>query len=141
MFSKANLISTIAAFIVLFFGGFLYYEIIAKSFYESHTSAVGKAVMRAEPEMIFIALGCLIQAFIISTLYSKWSGGSHSSKQGFIGGAWIGGLLGFGVWVLNHGVMDIADSTALLVDGIWNIIFYGIAGVVISMVYGKFSKT
>lgn len=141
MFSKSNLISTLLGFIVLFLGGYLYYEVIATSFYEGHTTASGAEVMRTEPDLVFIALGCLIQAFIISTLYSKWARGVHSAKQGFEYGAWIGGLLGFGVWVLNYGIMDMFDSTSLLVDGLWNIVFYGITGVVISMVYGKFSKT
>ena len=141
MFTKANLISTVAVFLVSFFGGYLYYEVLAASFYEGHTSAAATAVMRTEPMPAFIALGVLIQAFVMSTIYSKWAQGSHNARNGFTYGAWIGVLIGFGVWVLNYGVMDMMDVTALVADGIWNIVFYGIMGVVIATVYGKFSST
>lgn len=138
MFSKANLIATVAVFLVSFFGGYLYYEVLAASFYEGHVSSAATAVMRAENMPEFIALGVLIQAFVMSTIYSNWSSGTHSSKRGFTFGAWIGVLIGFGVWVLNYGVMDMMDTTGLLVDGIWNIVFYGIMGLVIATVYNKF---
>lgn len=141
MFSKANVIATIGVFIVSYFGGYLYYEVLAAGFYEGHMSAAGAGVMRAETMPAMIALGVLIQAFVMSTIYSRWSGGNHSSGSGFTFGAWIGALVGFGVWVLNYGVMDLTDSTALIADGIWNVVFYGIQGVVIAMIYGKFSSS
>ncbi|WP_340077350.1 hypothetical protein [Leptobacterium sp. I13] len=140
MFSKANLVATIVGFIILFFGGWIFYDMIAASFFDSHTTEGAKAIMRAEPNMLFIALGCLIQAFVMSTVYSKWARGIHSAKEGFEFGAWIGLFLGFGVWILMYGVMDADDMTARAVDGVWSIIHYGIIGMSIALVYKGMAK-
>lgn len=140
MFSKSNLLATLVGFIVLFFSGWVFYDMIAGSFFESHATEFGTAAMRAEPEMIMIAIGCLVQAFVMSVLYGKWARGHHSAKEGFTFGAWIGVFLGFGVWILNEGVMDMTDMTARLVDGVWNVVQYGLVGLVIALVYQKFSK-
>jgi len=40
-------------------------------------------IMKDQDSIIFlyVALGSLITAFAVSTLYSKWAGGSHSIAQ------------------------------------------------------------
>ncbi len=141
MFSKANLLATLAGFAVLFLGGWVFYDMLAASFYESHMTEAGAAVMREEPNMVMIALGCLVQAFIMSVIYSKWARGIHSAKEGLEYGALIGAFLGFGVWLLNHGVMEHGDTTALIVDGIWSIVHYALVGLVIALVYKQFAQT
>ena len=137
MFSKTNIIATLLGFVVLFVGGYVFYTFLIPDFYALHTINDAEKEI---PDMAFIAIGCLIQAFVMASLYSKWSGGNHSAKQGFCFGAFIGLFVGFGIGLITYGVMDLMDLTGHLVDGVWSIVFYGLAGMVISLAYGKFSS-
>lgn len=140
MFSKSNVLATLAGFVANFFLGFLIYGILTHDFFASHLITDG--VMKAEGSegMLFIAIGALIQSFIMATLYSKWARGVHSAKEGFEFGALIGIFVGFGIGILNYGVMNLLDLNGHLADGVISIIFYGLVGLVIALVYKATSK-
>jgi len=58
MFTKSHLLGTIGGLVVLFLGGWLYYDLLAKGFYDAHTSEAAKAIMRGEnTNLIFVAIG------------------------------------------------------------------------------------
>ena len=139
MFSKSNLLATFVGGIFHFIGGYLVWGILTSDFFAQHTGSATD-VMKDPMDMVFIAIGSLLQAFFISTIYGKWSRGTHSAKGGFEFGALIGAFVGFGIGLLNYGVMNISDLTGHLADAVISIIFFGLMGVIIAVVYKATSK-
>jgi len=111
MFTKQNLLATVAAAVVMFLFGYLLWGVVLASFLETHTLT---DVMKPDEEMNmgFIFLGNLFAAFAMASLYGKWARGYHGVADGFT----------FGV-------------TGHLVEAVTDILYYGIAGMVISLVY------
>ena len=138
MFTKSNVLATIAGGIVLFFGGWIFYDMLAADFYAAHYSVGATALMKVATlrTMLFIAVGCLVQAFVMPTVFSKLA----DKSNGFYYGVYFGGFVGFGINFLTYGIMNVVDKTGLLVDGIWSLIFYGIIGWVIAFVSKKFAS-
>lgn len=134
MFSKSNLLATLGAFITMFLLGYGIWDFLLADFYADHTL---KNFMNENMSMGLIAVSNVIMAFVLSSVYSKWARGHHSAKEGFQFGAWIGVFTGFGMGLLNHAVMGLMDTTGTLVDAVVQIIFYGIIGAVIGLIYQK----
>ena len=139
MFSKSNFLATLAAGLFNFFGGYLLWGIATVDFFFQH-EGIATDVMKENPDMVFLALGCFVQAFFMSTIYSKWARGIHSAKEGFEFGALVGAFTGFGIGLLMYGVANLSDLTGVLAEGVLEIIFTGIAGVIIALVYKSTSK-
>jgi len=139
MFSKSNLFATLAGFVVLLLLGFLFYAFLAENFFESHT--INKVLLKDDESLLmpFLMLGSLLFSFFMATIYGKWSRGHHSIKEGFSFGALIGGLTGFGIGLIQYATVNFMDLNAYLINGVWEIIYYGIAGAVIAFVY-KFTS-
>ncbi|MBO0321378.1 hypothetical protein J0X14_03640 [Muricauda sp. CAU 1633] len=137
MFSKSNLLATLVGTIVMFFLGYLIWGMATVDFFEQHTIV---SVMKEVPNLGLIALANLIAVFALSTLYSKWARGHHSMGQGFQFGMWIGILIGLGMGLLNYATANFMDMTGHVVEAILDIAFFGIIGVVISLVYQKTAK-
>ena len=136
MFSVNNLLAILAGFIVLFFGGYLFYGVLAAGFYDDHLgSATG--INKEEVNLTFIALGCLIQAVVLTLLYSKWVNGKHSVSNGLQFGSSIGLIIGFGIGLIMYGTSNFLDLTAHIIDGFFNIIFYALTGLAIAFVLKK----
>jgi len=131
MFSKTNLISTVVGAIWLYLGGYFLWEVVGPYLFSSSEES--------NPDHIHLIIACLISAFAVSSIYSKWARGSHSVSNGAQFGVWIGILIGFGerVFDLAFGHMSIGDT---IVNGVLNIIVFAILGIVVSMVHGKFSS-
>ena len=137
MFTKSHLLGTLAGFVVLFLGGWLYYDMLAKGFYDAHTSQAAAAIMRGEDaNLLFVALGCLVQTCVMAGLYGKLAEKGNGIKFG----AFFGLFVGFGIGLLNYGIMDLMDMKGALVDFIWSIVFYAIIGWVIALVYNKYDS-
>lgn len=137
MFSKSNLLATLVGAIVMFFLGYLIWGMATVDFFEEHTIV---NVMKEVPNLGLIALANLIGVFIMSTLYSKWARGHYSLGQGFEFGALIGAFVGLSMGLLWYATANMMDLTAHVVEAILDIIFYGIIGIVISVVYQKTAK-
>lgn len=140
MFSKSNLLATLASGIFLFFGGYLVWMVLTADYFAAHAgSATG--VWKDPSDMLYIVLGCLIQAFFLSAIYSKWASGVHSVKSGFEFGALVGAFTGFGMGLLWYATSNLsADIISVLVEGVIEVIFYGITGAIIALVYKATSK-
>ncbi len=137
MFSKTNLISTLVTALWAYFGGFLIWVIIATPLMEGH-EGTATDVWKEVPDQSILILGCVILAFAFSTIYSKSSGG-HSLSSGAAYGLWIGILIGFGEGMINLGVANFSDLTGTIIGGGLSIIYYGIMGVLASVIYKKMS--
>ena len=137
MFTKSNLLATLAGFVVMFLLGYAIWGFATVDFFEEHTL---NNVMKDPPDMLFIALGNLIGVFALSSLYGKWARGVHSAKEGFQFGAWIGVFTGIGMGLLWYATMELWDITGHTVEAVIDIIFYGIIGAVIALVYKATDK-
>lgn len=134
MFTKQNLLATLAATVAMFLLGYLLWGIALVSFFEAHTLT---DVMKPDEEMnmAFILLGNLFAAFAMATLYGKWARGHHGVGEGFKFGLLIGVLIGLGMGFVWLGTSNFMDLTGHLAEAATDIVYYGIAGVVISLVY------
>ena len=139
MFSKSNLLATLVGGLFLFLGGYLIWGVLTVDFFAQHAgSATG--VHKESPEMVYLAIGCLLEAFFMSSIYGKWARGIHSAKEGFEFGALIGALIGFGEMLIWYATSNLSDITGTLAGGVLNVIFMGITGAIIAVVYKTSSK-
>ncbi|MDC6351181.1 hypothetical protein PP178_06410 [Zeaxanthinibacter sp. PT1] len=134
MFSKQNLLATLAGFLVTFLLGYLIWGFATVDFYAEHTLA---DVSKDPMNIGLIALANLIAAFALSTIYGTYAHAAPSAGSGFKFGAWIGVFTGFGLGLLWFATTEIMDMTGTIVEAIINIVFYGIVGAVIGLVYQK----
>ncbi len=139
MFSKTNLLSTLAAAIWAYFGGYLLWGILTVDFFNDHLGSAS-GVMRDIPDMVHLILGCIIVAFAFSTIYRKWAKPNYGMGSGFTFGFWIAILIGLGEGLVNFATSNVADITATLVNVLITIVFYGIMGLIVGLIYGKTSS-
>jgi hypothetical protein len=137
MFSKTNLISTLVGTVWAYFGGYLLWEVIGSSIFEVSNDTSG--------DQLHLIIACLISAFAFSTIYSKLAGGGHSLSHGAQFGLWVGIFIGFGERWFDYAFRDGAVPERILSDavtnGILNIIFFIVLGILVSLVYGKLSSS
>ncbi|WP_445381144.1 hypothetical protein [Robiginitalea sp. IMCC43444] len=134
MFSKQNLLATVAATIAMFILGYLIWGMALMSFFEEHSIV---DVMKSDEEMslAMVFLGNLATAFALSTLYGKWARGHHSAAQGFQFGAWVGFLIGVGMGLIWFGTSNFMDLTGHIAEAIVDILYYGVTGAIIALIY------
>lgn len=135
MFSKSNLLSTVATAIWGFFGGWILWGMLVDPILQDHNAMVG--VMREMPDMFHLVIGCLLGGFFFSTIYSKFSQGNHSATSGINYGIWIGLLIGLGEGMVNMAVMNMLDFTGTIINAITYVVFYAIMGTIAGVVYQK----
>ena len=135
MFSKSNLISTVVGALWAYFGGMLLWGILGPSLFEN--------VKDNTPDQLHLIIACVILAFAFSTIYSKLAGGGHSLSHGAQFGLWVGIFIGFGERWFDFAFSD--DTPPVLMDaiinGVLNVVFFVILGVLVSLVYGKTSSS
>ena len=138
MFSKTNLISTLAATIWGYFGGYLLWGIIGDSLMADYSgSATG--VMKVAVDHLHLLLGCLILAFAFSTIYSKWARGAHSVSQGVQFGIWMAILIGLGEGLIDFGTSNLLNITGTFLNTVIYLVHFVIMGAIVSVVYNKLS--
>ena len=134
MFSKSNLLATLVGGVAMFFLGYLVWGMALSNFFAGRTLI---PIDGNIPNLGMVALANLIIAFVMASLFSKWSRGQHSLSEGFKFGAWIGVFAGLGMGLLAYGTMPLMDLTGYLVAALVHILFYGVIGALIALVYGK----
>jgi len=136
MFSKAKIVSTLVTAVWGYFGGWLIWGTLLKDFLSEHAGGA-TGVMREMPDMVNLIIGCIIVAFVFSTIYSKWGSDGFSASSGLTYGIWVGLLIGLGEGLINFAVMDLSDLTGVLVNAGAVVVLYAIMGLLAGMVYNK----
>ncbi len=131
MFTKSNLISTLVGAIWAYFGGNLLWDTLGSSLFEGYKEAT--------PDQLHLILACVFTAFAFSTIYSKLAGGGHSMSHGAQFGLWAGIFIGFGERWFDFAFSDAPILMDAILNGVMNIVFFAIMGVLVSMVYEKTS--
>ncbi len=134
------LIGGILGGIANFLLGWLVWGTLLMSFMKEHTSMAGKAVMRADDQMIWWALivANLLLGFLLSYILNK--AGVMSAGAGASMGAVIGLLMSAAINCFNYAFMDMGDMTGMGVDIIASIVVTGIVGGVIGWYLGMGKK-
>ena len=140
MFSKTNLISTLATAVWGFLGGYLLWGILVDPILKDHVMTQDLYRSDENMDMIHLVIGCIVVGFAISNLYSKWSQGNYGASSGASLGVWIGILIGFGSGIVNYSVMNLLDITGTLIDGVTYVVFFTIMGLISGLVYNKFAS-
>ena len=128
MFSKQNLLATVAAAVTMFVLGYLIWGMAMVDFYESHTIT---NVMKEMPDFGFLIISHIIGSFALSVIYGKWAGEDRGAGSGFNFGIWIGIFAGISYGLLWYATSELMDLTGHLVDGVVSLIFFGIVCTVI----------
>ena len=132
MFTKQNLLATLAGFGTMFLLGWGIWGFATVDFFEGHTL---NNFAKNPPDALFIALANIIAAFALSSIYGKWARGVHSAKEGLQFGALIGIFTGLGMGLLTYATMAWMDLTAHIAEAVIEVIYYGIVGAVIAIAY------
>jgi hypothetical protein len=137
MDAKKRIMATLAGFVVFFFMGFLLYGMLLMDFFMANAgSATG--VYREDAEMVWwaLALGNLLQSYLLVYIFSKWAN-ITTFASGLQAGAMIGLILGLGYDLTMYGTSNISNLTATLVDPLVVAVMMGVTGGVIGLVLGK----
>ena len=138
MFSKTNVIAYVLASLWTYLGGFLLWGIIGDPLLKDHLgSATG--LMKEEPDHIFLLLGCVILAIISTLIYTKWARGHHSVSEGAQFGLLLGLLAGLGSGMIDYSTSNMLSLSGFFINGLIYVIYYVILGVILSMIFNKFS--
>lgn len=123
-----------------YFGGYLLWGLLTVDFFNDHLgSATG--VMKDPPDMIHLAIGCIIVGFAFSAIYGKWGHLNFGTGSGLTFGVWIGIMIGLGQGLVNYATSNIIDITGTFVDAVIYIVFYGIMGLLVGLIYSKTHAT
>lgn len=139
MFTKTNLVSTIVTAIWSFMGGYFLWGVLADGFLNNHLGAatgVGKEI----PEFGILGLGCLIQAFAFSTIFSHWGKERYTTLDGLKFGMLVGVLVGFGNGSIEYATTHVLDITGAMGNGLIYVFFYTVMGFLAGLVYNKINS-
>lgn len=132
------LIGGIIGGIANFLLGWLVWGILLMNFMKEHTTEAGKAVMRADENMIWWALivANLLLGFLISYILNK--AGVMSAGSGAVIGAVVGLLMSAAINLFNYAFMDLSDSaTTMVVDMLASTVVTAIVGAIIGWYNGR----
>jgi len=135
-FLVGGIIGGIANFLL----GWLVWGTLLMNFMKEHTSEAGKAVMRADDQMILWALiaANLLLGFLLSYILNK--AGVRSAGAGASTGAVAGLLISASMNCFNYAFMTMSDTTAMGVDIIASAVVSGIVGGIIGWYLGMGQK-
>jgi ABC-type uncharacterized transport system permease subunit len=135
MFSKNRIISTFATFVPIYFLPWIFYSYLASDFFESQMLT---DVSRGEDMLLLpLTLGCIIMAYVFSSIYKEWGKNFYSIPSGIQFGVLIGLFFGAGIGLVMYGTELRTTSIGQLIDGIFWEITYAVTGIVASIVYKR----
>ncbi|WP_242131355.1 hypothetical protein [Aestuariivivens marinum] len=136
MFSKTNLISTLVGAVWSYVGGYLLWSMLGSSLFAGH-EGTATGLWKETPDQVHNIIAGVIMAFAFSTIYSKLSNSEHSISNGATYGLLVGLFVGFGERWYDFAFANMMDITGTIINGILNLVFYCILGILTSMVYNK----
>ena len=132
MFTKQNLLATLAGAVTMFILGYLLWGMALVEFLDGHT--ITDATKEA-PDFGLLIVSHLIASFALSVIYGKWAGGDYGAGSGFSFGIWIGIFAGISYGLLWYATANLMDLTGHIADGVAGLVFFAIIGAVIGLVY------
>ena len=84
-----------------------------------------------------LTIGCLIMAYLFSSIYEKWGVGSYNVRSGIQFGTLIGLFFGAGIGLVMYGTELRITATGHLVDAVFWVVTYAVTGVMASILYKR----
>ncbi len=131
MNTKKMFYAWLAGTAVMLILGVLWHAVIMGGFYENHLAAA----LRSEGKMLFVILGYIVLAFLMSYLFPIGYRGGSATTEGLRFGALMGLLAFLPLGMIFYGMMNITLS-GVLVDAGWHVVEEGVGGIIIALVYG-----
>jgi hypothetical protein len=129
---RKMLFAWLGGFAVMMVLGFLWHGVIMAGFYGKHM----EAVLRENGLMLFVVLGYLVLAFLMSYLYPIGYKGGPPVNEGLRFGAFMGLVAFLPFNLIYYGMMDITLSGAII-DSIWHVVEEAAGGMIIALLYGS----
>jgi len=139
MFSKTNIISTIVTAVWGFAGGYLLWGILGENLFADHMGSAS-GVMKEIPDMVHLSLGCLIHAFVFSTIYGKWAKDELGTSSGITFGILLAIMIGLGEGLIDFATTNIIDITGTFMNFGVYLVFFVVMGLLAGLVYSKVGK-
>jgi len=125
MNTKSFFASGLAAFVISFLLGWLFYGILFPDLYPKE----------GEDNMLFIALGCLFFGLLIAYLFTSVAS-IKNAGEGFKVGAIFGLLNGLSMNFFMYASME-PNYKNIAIDVVLSIVMVGIMGAVVALINGK----
>ena len=135
MDAKKFLLAFLGAAVVMLAVSTVWYMVIMEGFYSENFSEI----QRAEFDMVWITIGYVFAALMLSFIYPKGYQGGGPLGEGLKFGLFMGLLIAVPVGFVNHGVWKIALS-GTIVEIVYQIVEKSLAGIVIGLIYGRGGK-
>ena len=134
------LIGGIIGGVVYFFLGWLVWGMLLADFMQQHTTEAGKAVAKAEGDMVMWALvvANLLWGLVLSYVLVK--SGANSVGKGATTGAVLSLLIGASMQCFYYAMMNMSDTTWMAVDTLAGTVVGGIVGGIIGWYLGMGKK-
>lgn len=87
MLTKTTLTGTLVGFVFLFFSGWLFYDTLATDFFSQHYVNMPSQILI---NMNYIALGVLVEVYLLYYIYGQWANGNYNLRSGFKLGVYWG---------------------------------------------------
>jgi len=140
MDGKKLIYSTLASFAVMWIISGIWYMVVMMDYYEEAMAGVYNAsAILEEPNLLFIAIGYLIYAFIMAYMFPIGYKGGSAVTEGLKFGAIVGVLITVPMTFINMGLLS-ADAGPAMIDALYQIVEKAIGGIVIAKVYGMSSS-
>ena len=136
MDSKKLIYAALAGFAVMFILSGIWYMVVMADYYDEAMAGIYNAsAILEEPNLLFIAIGYLIYAFVMAYMFPIGYKGGSVVTEGLKFGAIIGVLITIPMTFINMGLLS-ANAGPALIDAIYQIVEKAIGGIVIAKVYG-----
>lgn len=132
MNGKKLVLATLLGFVVMFLISGLWYMVIMKGYYGEQFSEVN----REEFNMVWIAIGYLIGAFLLAVIYPIGYKSGAPVNEGLRFGVLMGLVISLPMGLVLYGVYNI-PLIPTIVNIIYQVVEKGIGGIFIGLVYGK----
>ncbi len=132
MNGKKLVLATLLGFVVMFLISGLWYMVIMKGYYGEQFSEVN----RQEFNMVWIAIGYLVCAFLLAVIYPIGYKGGTPANEGLRFGILMGLIISLPMGLVLYGVYNI-PLIPTIVNIIYQVVEKGIGGIIIGLAYGK----
>lgn len=131
-------VGTLTGGLVFFFVGWLVYGIALQSTMAAH-SVAPEGFAKEAPEMLWMVIGNLSYAALISYIFYQWAG-IKTITSGFKGGAIIGLFTGITWDLMQYSMANIMDMGGVLIDIIVFTVVSSVVGAAVGWVLGLLDK-
>jgi hypothetical protein len=138
------LAAAIAGAVIFFFGGWVLYGVLLRSYFDGTLSEAGRSIMSPEPRMVPLIIAEIAFGFLFAFIFDQWAN-IRSFGRGILGGAFIGFLISliFDLQMMSFMPKLHSDTSIgpIILDLACAAVIGGVGGGVIGAVLGMMNKT